>query len=114
MADAVDWLAYFQNIKEVCPWSYSAVLQGKIRIETWHSHILDLGTDKAVVYLAPNHKPRQLKRISDRLNHSYSQYEFLWSHPKYQGNSTPVPVIIQQDAQLLEKIRKQTGFSRTA
>lgn len=81
------------------------MLQGRIRIETWHSHILRLENNLAIVYTAPNHKPRQLKRITDRLNRTYAEYEFLWSHPKYGGNSTPIPAIIQQDAQTLEKIR---------
>lgn len=110
----VDWLAYFQSIKGVCPWSYSAALQGRIRIQNWYNQVEDLGTDQAVVYLAPNHKPRQLKRITSRLNTAYSEYEFLWSHPKFGNRSTPTAVIIQQDAKLLENIRKRTILSGVA
>ena len=51
---------------------------------------------------------RQLKRITERLNTQYHQYEFLWSHPKYGGHSTAVPVIIQQDQKRLESIRNRT------
>lgn len=114
MDAAVDWLAYFQSIKEVCPWSLSAALQGQIRIENWHSQILDLGQDKAIVYLAPKHKPRQLKRITNRLNEQFEEYEFLWSHPKFGDHSTPQAVIIQQDAKLLENIRKTQGLRKVA
>ena len=32
--------------------------------------------------------------------------EWLYSHPRYGGHSTPVPVLIQQDYELLQKARK--------
>jgi hypothetical protein len=107
-AKEVDWGAYFSSIRAVCPWSQGAHLRNLIRIQTWHSQILDLGKFEAIVYTAPNHKPRQLKRITQRLNQTYPQYEFLWSHPKYGGHSTAVPVIIQQDQKRLESIRNRT------
>ena len=105
-AKEVDWEQYFLSIRPVCPWSSAAHKRNRIRITEWHSHILDLGTDLAIVYTAPNHKPRQLKRITERLNNTYPELEFLWSHPRYGGNSTSVPVIIQQDQKQLESIRK--------
>jgi hypothetical protein len=108
VAKEVDWFSYFESIKPVCPWSSAAHLRNLIRIQTWHSQILDLGKFEAIVYTAPNHKPRQLKRITQRLNTQYHQYEFLWSHPKYGGHSTEVPVIIQQDQKRLESIRNRT------
>lgn len=106
-AKSVNWAAYFESIKCECPWSLGAYKQNKIRIQGWHSQILDLGTDEAIVYTAPKHRPRQLKRITERLNRDYPQYEFLWSHPKHGYNSTPVPVIIQQDQKRLESIRNR-------
>lgn len=107
-----DWMAYFESIKTVCPWSWSAVLCGAIDITHWHSQVKDLDKNKARLYLAPNHKPRQLKKICDRLNRNRPHEEWLWSHPKYGFNSTPVAVLIQQDRHTLEKARKNLSFSR--
>lgn len=104
MEDAVDWLAYFKSIKGVCPWSLSAALQGRIRITDWHSQILDLGTDLAIVYRCTLNA-QQLKTITDQLNLNYEELEFFWSHPSQGGHSTPIPIIIQQDHLHLEKIR---------
>lgn len=120
MADAVeenkyDWMAYFESIKEVCPWSWSAVLSGAIDIQHWHSQVENLDINKARLYIAPNHNPRQLKKICSRLNRERAHEEWLWSHPKYGHGSTPTPVLIQQDRHSLEKARKNlknNGFSK--
>jgi hypothetical protein len=77
-----------------------------IDIQHWHSQAKDLEHYEARIYVATNYKPRQLKKLSNRLNKEYVEYEFLWSHPKYGYNSTPVPVLIQQDRLKLETIRK--------
>lgn len=103
----MNWADYFESIQSECPWSLGAYKQDKIRIQDWHSQILDLGTNEAIVYIAPKHRPRQLKKITNRLNRDYPLLEFLWSHPKYGYNSTPVPVIIQQDRKRLESIRNR-------
>lgn len=106
MADvAADWNKYFRDIKSVCPWSYSAWKKQEIQITNWHSHILELGSYQARIYIAPKHKPRQLKKIADRLNTQRQHEEWLWSHPQYANNSTPVPVLIQQDRERLEAVR---------
>ena len=36
--------------------------------------------------------------------------EFLWSHNEEGGDSTPVPVIIQQDKAQLETLRESMGY----
>lgn len=103
---AVNWAAYFESIKTACPWSWSAQKKSLIDIQHWHSQAQDLEHYEARIYTAPNHKPRQLKKITDRLNRDRPLEEWLWSHPKYGHNSTPVPVLIQQDRSRLESIRK--------
>lgn len=110
-ANEADWAEYFLRIRSVCPWSFSAYKQQQIRIQPWHSQVLDLGTDQAIVYTALKHRPRQLKKITARLNRDYPLLEFLWSHPGCGANSTPVPVIIQQDQKRLESIRKRQQTS---
>lgn len=108
MADAeVDWTQYFENIKEVCPWSYSAWLKREIQIISWQSRIIDLGSYKARLYTTTKHNPRQLKKMSDRFNRERQHEEWLWSHPDFGFNSTPIAVFIQQDRQGLEQARKK-------
>ena len=106
MADvAVDWEEYFYSIKTVCPWSWAAWLKKEIHTTNWRSHIIDLGSYQARLYIAPNHKPRQLKKMCDRFNAEREGEEWLWSHPDFGFNSTPVPVFIQQDRARLERAR---------
>lgn len=102
----LDWLTYFESIREVCPWSGAAYKNGAIAIQHWHSQVNDLENYKARIYIAPTHNPRQLKKITDRLNNTRHNEEWLWSHPRYGYNSTPTPVLIQQDRNTLETIRK--------
>ena len=108
MADvAVDWEQYFNSIKQVCPWSYSAWLKQEIHTINWHSQIIDLGSYKARLYITNKHNPRQLKKMTDRFNRERQHEEWLWSHPDFGFNSTPVAVFIQQDRQLLEQARNK-------
>ena len=103
---AVNWEQYFKSIKAVCPWSWSANNKSLIDIQNWHSQVYELNDYEARIYVAPKHNPRQLKKISTRLNRDRPTEEWLWSHPRYGYNSTPVPVLIQQDRTKLETIRK--------
>jgi hypothetical protein len=103
----VDWFNYFESIQTVCPWSWSAIRKDLIEIVQWRDGISELGKYHARVYIAPNYKPRQLKKISDRLTKIRPSEEWLWSHPKYGYNSTPVPTLIQQDKARLEYLRQK-------
>lgn len=104
-ADAANWELYFASIRSVCPWSNSAWRQGAIAITTWNGIIVPLGSWKARLYLAPKHNTRQLRKMTERFNRERSNEEWLYSHPRFGDNSTPVPCFIQQDRQTLEKIR---------
>lgn len=106
MADvAVNWQQYFESIKPVCPWSLSAWNKKEIHITNWQSHIIDLDSYQARIYIAPNHNPRQLKKMCNRFNTYRTNEEWLWSHPDFANHSTPVPVFIQQDRDKLTSIR---------
>lgn len=106
MADAaVNWEEYFNNIKPVCPWSLSAWNKQEIHITKWRSHIINLDSYQARIYIALNHNPRQLKKMCDRFNITRQHEEWLWSHPRFGNYSTPVPVFIQQDRAKLTSIR---------
>ena len=105
VAAEANWHSYFEKIRSVCPWSYSAWRRGAIEITQWHSVILDLNDLEARVYVAPNHKYRQLQKMAERFNRERPTEEWLWSHPQFQGNSAPLPCFIQQDRKRLETIR---------
>ena len=101
----VDWCKYFYAIKNICPWSYAAYKKGAIDFIQWRGTIFSLGQYEARIYLAPRHKFRQLKKMSNRFNNERPDEEWLWSHPVFGNNSTPVPCFIQQDRKRLENAR---------
>ena len=99
------WENYFYSIRHVCPWSYSAWTKGKIEIALWKGIATDLGDLEARVNVIGVIKPRLLKKIEKRLNNERQSEEWLHSHPSFGINSTPIPVLIQQDEQGLQKAR---------
>lgn len=107
--NAVNWEEYFRSIQSVCPWSWSAWRQGNIDIVNWGTDITELGTHSARLYITHRHNARQLKKISGRLSRTRPNEEWLWSHPQYKNNSTPVAVFIQQDLATLEHLRKKVS-----
>ena len=42
----------------------------------------------------------------ERMNDTRPEEEWLFSHPMYGGHSTPVPILIQQDLEVLTKARR--------
>lgn len=108
MADvAVDWSKYFNSIKTVCPWSLSAWKRGGIDIQSWRGEAIPLDSWDARIYLAPHHKPRQLKKMCDRFNRDNPSEEWLWSHPVFEDNSAPIACFIQQDRERLLLLRQK-------
>ena len=104
----VNWDAYFEGIKRVCPWSYADWHAGLIQIvET--SKPIDLGNYTARIYIVDIHGA-DLVAYSEYLNDT-RQDEWLYSDPQHAGNSTPVSTLIQQCPIRLEQIRQKTGTS---
>ena len=109
-ASAVDWEGYFKSIRAVCPWSWAAWRKGAIDVRLWDGEIYPLGSWEARVYICVNTSPRKLKKQMDKLNYYRPEDEWLFSHPRYKGHSSPVPILIQQDHATLENIRKNHSF----
>ena len=42
----------------------------------------------------------------ERMNDIRPEEEWLFSHPMYGGHSTPIPILIQQDLEILTKARR--------
>lgn len=101
----VNWLEYFTSIKKVCPWSLAYYSKNKIQIKSWDSNPGYLDGCVAIVYVHKHASARLLKKIADRMNSARPAEEWLFSHPKYKGHSTIVPVLIQQDHALLSRAR---------
>lgn len=107
MAEEVDWASYFDSIRKVCPWSYPAFKKQKIKIQDWQGIPEDLGENTAIVYVHKHASARLLKKIMNRMNSARPAEEWLYSHPRYKGHSTEVPVLIQQDLVHLHRARQQ-------
>lgn len=101
---SVDWDQYFNSIRSECPWALKAWQQGLIDIVTYTGDILPLGQYQARVYVisAPD---ETIEAISHSLN--YGSDEWLFSYPGYGAWATPVGVLIQQDRQRLNQLRKR-------
>lgn len=102
----VNWTEYFQSIQSVCPWSLPAWTNGKIEVVQWKGTITPLNNYLARVYIV-DLNPRRLKKLANKLEDTSIEDEWLWSHPRYKNYSTPVPVLIQQNRQMLENIRNK-------
>lgn len=105
----VNWEAYFQHIKPVCPWSGAAHKKGEIKITEWSGEVEPLGKNQAIVYVCPKYNRRRLKKLHKKIDNS-PIYEWLWSEPTNGPNASPVPVLIQQDKRKLFDLRFDTGY----
>ncbi len=106
--DEDSWTDYFKKISDVCPWSLEAWNNNEIRVFEEFEEVRPLIGKKAHLYLLPDFSDDELYELAEDLDELYKEYEFLWSHPDFTkgGNrATPVPVLIQQDRQLLEYLR---------
>lgn len=107
----VDWSEYFYKIKSHCPWSWSAWQNNLIDVGKWQGKVIDLEPFQARVYIVKGLNPRKLKKLCQQLDQGC--YEWLWSHPKYGAQATPVFCLIQQDRTQLNSIRSQMAKKTT-
>jgi uncharacterized Rmd1/YagE family protein len=102
----INWAEYFASIVSVCPWSKAYWSKQKIDICDWTNEIKQLGDYVARVYTYPTASDYKLNKLMKQFNKEREDEEWLYSHPKHGGHSTPIPVLIQQDFALLSKIRE--------
>ena len=79
-------------------------------INTW-STIFKASKHEAFVYKFPKASVDWLRNKCDELNASQEYSEWLWSHPSEGGDSTPSPVLIQQNRAKLNTIRDNIGYN---
>ena len=107
--EKVDWSAYFDHIKTVCPWAYAAHKKGEIKFTQWSGKVKELENYQAIVYIVPNTNRRRLKKLAKKLDTTI-KYEFLWSEPTNGDYASPVHILIQQDRRKLFDARFNTGY----
>ena len=120
----VNWLKYYESIRDVCPWSYRSYIMGgiitipysentfnsfaKLFDNTKNNH--GQATD-CFVYVCSGKSLDWLEHMVDTLNEQYPHQEWLYSSPKDdEGNATPVEVLIQQRRSKLEELRDKIGY----
>lgn len=110
------WATYFASIRKVCPWSLTAFMKDKILFVETNGSCLDTYAKlfphteyEAVVYKWPDASVEWLQTMCEGLNEIYDT-EWLWSHPAEGGDSTHIPVLIQQDATQLALLREKIGY----
>ena len=103
----IDWKEYFISIVSVCPWSLAYWTKQKIDVIRWRgeSNIVELGDYVARMWIHPNASARRLSDIHHRLNNTRRHEEGLYSHNTLGDYSTPVPVLIQQNLEILTRAR---------
>ena len=104
----VNWSEYFASIVSVCPWSKAYWQAQKIDVRRWRGEhkITPLGDCVARMWIHKDASPKRLINIGARLNQTRTHEEWLYSHPRFAGHSTEVPVLIQQDLASLSKARQ--------
>ncbi len=107
--EKVDWSAYFDHIKSVCPWAYAAYKKQEIKITEWSGKVDQLENYQAIVYIVPNINRRRLKKLAKKLDTSL-EYEFLWSEPTNGDYASPVHILIQQNRRKLFDARFNIGY----
>ena len=113
-----NWKKYFEDIRTVCPWSYAAYMSDKILIvpyaesefSTWRLFLHYTGFESVVYTFPADITSGYLENLCDALNETDTESEWLWSHPEQGGDSTPTPVLIQQERAKLEKLRHKVGY----
>jgi len=111
------WAEYFASIRKVCPWSLKAFMKDRILfVETTpvcldtYAKLFPYTDYEAAVYKWPTASVEWLVAMCDGLNEQYESSTWLWSHPAEGGDSTHIPVLIQQDATRLAELREKIGY----
>ena len=91
----------------MCPWSKAYWKKQKIDVSSWKDNILPLNQFVARVYICNDLTETDLIDKMNKFNDERDHEEWLYSHPKHGGYSTPVPVLIQQDFKILNDIREK-------
>lgn len=101
------WTVYFRSIQAVCPWSLGAYQQGLIDVVAYKGYRIALDSPlKARIYIT-DLTTRRLKKLASDYDIRDQENEWFWSHPIHREYSAPFPILIQQNRQYLEEMRRK-------
>lgn len=120
----VNWLAHYERIRSVCPWSYRAFVSGKIitipysdtTFKTFACVFDGCKDDNGVetdcfVYVCTDKSVEWLSAKVEEMDALYPSQEWLYSTPDDDdGNAAPVPILIQQRKAQLTELRNKIGY----
>ena len=110
------WLAYFQAIEPVCPWSLKSFKKGRIKFQDYDPYTVAINDiewndaeQDAIIYLnAPDSIDYLDDTVEDLESEPSENCIYFWSHPDHTkggNNQAPEPVLIQQSRKQLTSIR---------
>ena len=107
----INWSEYFASIHSVCPWSGAYWRKQKIDVQVWKGtgNITPLDDYVARIWIHKHASSRLLEKMHHRIAECRSSEEWLYSHPINGKHSSPVPVFLQQDRNILENARRSLG-----
>jgi hypothetical protein len=104
---------YFEYIKPVCPHSLESYDNNKLLTIDYDTQSIEnqyqiLDRYDAVLFKChPSTSREELMSIVQDLNDERPNAMWFWSHPVDQHYSTPMPSIIMQNKETLQKARKE-------
>ena len=112
----INWSSYYANIRDACPWSGFAYQEGKLLHTPWRSwskvveneHMMMPMKLWCVAYLDCPFTVEELDAWVEQRNGEQTHTQYYFSHPEHNPNNraTPVPMLIQQRADVLDMARK--------
>ena len=112
----VNWNNYYSNIRDVCPWSAYAYMEGKLFHTQFKSWNLAVQNESmmvpmklwAIAYLDCPFSVDEMDAWVEQRNKEQTLIQYYFSHPEHDpnGRASPVPMLIQQRRDILDMARK--------
>ena len=112
----VNWNNYYSNIRDVCPWSAYAYMEGKLfhtQFKSWNIAVQNESMMVpmklwAIAYLDCPFTVEEMDAWVEQRNGEQSLTVYYFSHPEHNptGRASPVPMLIQQRQDILDMARK--------
>ncbi len=112
----VNWHNYYSNIRDVCPWSGYAYMEGKLfhtQFKSWNIAVQNEAMMLpmklwAIAYLDCPYTVEELDGWVEERNKEQTHTVYYFSHPEHNptGRASPVPMLIQQRRDILDMARK--------
>jgi len=112
----INWNNYYSNIRDKCPWSAYAYMEGKLfhtQFKSWNLAVQNESMMTpmklwAIAYLDCPFSVEEMDSWVEQRNKEQTHTVYYFSHPEHNpnGRASPVPMLIQQRADILDMARK--------